>query len=178
MQTLITFPPSREHLGKLVASGEAGSGFLVETYCLGRSDNKAAEDAGNPGRDPLLRCGDVPTGTYKAYLYYKKASPVALRSYGKADDTGQIPMIALIPESGEALKAAGKPGRRTGLAIHTGDENLKYTWWKGLRPTNGCVRIPQAVMDALVARHKFEIGVGYTDSKDKPLEKTHIVTVQ
>jgi len=177
MKTSIIFPPSREKLGKISSVGEINSNYLMEAKCLGRSDNKAAEDAGNPDRDPLKRCGDIPTGEYKVFLYYKSKTVANERMYGKADETGKIPLFALIPISGDALTASKPPNKRAGLAIHAGDENPKYKWWDGLRPTNGCVRVHQATLDTMVKHHKETIGVGYTLPNGKPFPNTHTLTV-
>jgi len=152
MKTSILLSDSREKLGTITSVREDNSGIL-SARCLGRSDNAAAEDAGNPGRDPLKKCGDIPTGTYKALLYYKLPTEVNKRKYGQPDETGKIPLFQLLPISGDALTASKKPYSRAGLAIHAGDLNPKYTWWEGLRPTNGCTRVFHDTMMLLVKEH-------------------------
>lgn len=136
MRIDIQLPKGRAGLGKIRVVD--GAIMILEGACLGRADDTLAKKAGNPQRDPLRRSGDTPTGEYKGVLQSTLWLPA--RSYGIYQ------VILLVPVSGQALAShqpltAGKYGR-TGLAIHSGDENPKLTWWQGLRPTEGCIRIP------------------------------------
>ena len=95
--------------------------------CLARSDQSAANAAGNPDRDPLKPMGDLPTGTYTCTLGVVEQPK---RSYGPN------PVIHLTPTGGDAMVAA-KDGR-DGLLIHGGDPTVDGC---GLRPTHGCLRL-------------------------------------
>lgn len=99
--------------------------------CLGKSDNEAAADAGNPSRDPLHVDGDFPLGEYSAQLVKWPAAPgpVSRREYGPYG------YIVLTPVSGDALTA--QLNGRDGLRVHAGDPSLAG----GLRPTHGCLRL-------------------------------------
>jgi len=130
MQINILLPKNRKALGHLTVV--EGAETLFECECLGLADQARATAAGNPTRDPIRKNGDTPTGTYQATVAAAPSLP--LRSYGP------FPLIHLTPVSDQALEAARNG--RSGLAIHSGDLNSALTWWHGLRPTEGCVRIP------------------------------------
>jgi len=118
-------------------------GPITTCPCLGISDNSQAIAHHNPARNPLLPYGDTPTGVYKGTVIPP----------GDLDGYGQWRRIFLTPVSGDGVKAEQAPGLRAGLLIHGGALNPAYTWWDGLRPTYGCVRVPddgmKRVMDVV-----------------------------
>ncbi len=120
----------RARLGEYQLITADGEHLLGPCVCLGKSDDQAARQAGNPGRDPLKPLGDMPCGLYLA----RTVGPLMpARSYGTH------PVLALDPVAGPALIAKTQGGR-SGILIHPGPLNPAYTWWRGLRPTHGCMR--------------------------------------
>lgn len=114
-----------------------GDIFLV-ARCLGKSDNAAAAAHGNPKRDQMLPFGDLPTGKYRG-VFTGPGQPK--RTYGPHQ------RIHLVPEEGNAQIAVDNNGRYA-LQIHGGDLNAKGD----LRPTHGCLRVDDFVMDFLQKR--------------------------
>lgn len=113
--------------------------------CLALSDNTAAVAAGNPQHDPLKTDGDLPTGTYACQVI---AAGLPQHSYGPH---GRLLLTGL---TGDALAVVGV---RFGLMVHGGDLNPAYTWWQGLRPTHGCLRLKDEDMAALLALLSGEV---------------------
>lgn len=107
-------------------------GPVVTCPCLGISDNAQAIAHHNPTRNTLLPFGDTPTGVYAATVIPP----------GDVDGYGVNRRLFLTPVSGDGVKAESTPNNRSGLLIHGGKLNPAYTWWDGLRPTYGCVRVP------------------------------------
>jgi hypothetical protein len=112
--------------------------------CLGKSDNEAAIDAGNPSRDPLRPFGDFPLGEYSGQLVELPSppGPVFEREYGPY---GYIVLTAV---AGDALQA--QKNGRYGIRVHAGDPYPSG----GLRPTHGCLRLSNA--DFLELRQAIE----------------------
>lgn len=107
--------------------------------CLAISDNQAAIAAGNPTHDQLKVDGDLPTGTFRCQVI------------GPGDPShayGPNRRLLLIGISDNALLAMKV---RSGLLVHGGDLNPAYTWWDGLRPTHGCLRLKNEDVAALIA---------------------------
>ncbi len=142
MRIVIQLPADRRQLGVLRlldASGKA----LLSAHCLGLADRAAATAHGNPSRDPLKPFGDTPLGEYKCIVnFHPETVAATIHSFGPYG------WIDLIPTAGPALQSAHNG--RAGLRIHSGDPNPAYAQWNGLRPTYGCVRIPDADMLALM----------------------------
>jgi hypothetical protein len=124
----------RYRLGQLVQGG------VNVCPCLGIADNSQAIAHGNPARNPLLPYGDTPTGVYTGTVIPP----------GDVDGYGEYRRIFLTPISGDGVLAEKPPGNRAGLLIHGGKLNPLYTWWDGLRPTYGCVRVPDTGMKAIM----------------------------
>jgi len=130
-------PKGRKTEGKLIVTLDDGTNKTFR--CLGRSDQKAANDVGNPSRDPLKRYGDLPVGGYQV-TRSSPAQPTAanLRSYGVG------PVWHLDPKSGQAL--AAKNNGRFAILIHGGAPAADGT---SLRPTHGCLRVQESTVTAL-----------------------------
>lgn len=120
----------RNRLGEYELITADGERLMGPCVCLAKSDDLAARAAGNPGRDPLKPMGDMPTGLYLAAII---GPLLPARSYGLHQ------VIALDPVAGPA-RVAKDQGRRSGILVHPGPLNPAYTWWRGLRPTHGCMR--------------------------------------
>lgn len=141
----VTLHKDRYRLGNLVipqpASDPLPIGPIVLCPCLGISDNSQAIAHHNPTRNPLLPFGDTPTGVYHGTVIPP----------GDVDGYGVHERIFLTPVSGDGLVAEQAPNNRSGLLIHGGKLNPAYTWWDGLRPTYGCVRVPDDGMGRILA---------------------------
>lgn len=116
------------------------TGVVATCPCLGISDNAQAIAHHNPARNPLLPFGDTPTGVYMGTVIPP----------GDVDGYGVNRRIFLTPVSGDGVKAESAPNNRSGLLIHGGKLNPVYTWWDGLRPTYGCVRVPDDGMERVL----------------------------
>lgn len=134
------FPANRDKLGELELVNADGEVLYERCRVLGRSDNAAAKNAGNPNRNPLLRMGDFPLGRYRVTLI---AAHVDVKKFGSTL------RLSFEPIAGPALQA-WKNGRRA-LEGHAGVINVAYTNWSGLRPTFGCVRHHEDDLACIVA---------------------------
>ncbi len=141
----VTIHKDRAALGVLICGT-----FTAD--CLALSDNQAAVDAGNPTHDPLKPMGDLPTGTYRCQIV-NAGDPV--HSYGPHR------RLLLTGINGDALTAMAV---RSGLMVHGGDLNPAYTWWGGLRPTHGCLRLKDEDMAALLGLLSGEIEMTVTEA--------------
>ena len=109
--------------------------------CLGKSDQGAADQHGNPTRDPLKTMGDLPTGTYRATRSAPHQPTEAnLRSYGPG------PYWKLFAISGDALTAA--QNGRSGIEMHGGPTGAPMPA-NALRPTHGCLRVDDSTITAI-----------------------------
>ncbi|MBW6530517.1 hypothetical protein KZ820_07190 [Sphingomonas sp. RRHST34] len=100
---------------------------------------------GNPNGVSTQPFGDTPLGGYRI--------PQVLRSGAgtthPADVYGSVGVIVLDPVSGDAEVA--QDNGRTGLLIHAGRQVATPTPLPGhLRPTNGCIRILEPDLAALI----------------------------
>ena len=106
---------------------------------LGKADNQAAAQKGNPTRNPEREDGDTPLGEYGITEVVPTGGPaMPAHSYGPNG------ALRLNPVAGQALIA--KRNGRTGLLIHGGDPRPSDG---GLRPTHGCLRVSDPNMAVL-----------------------------
>lgn len=131
MKLVIKLPKNRLNYGsiRLYENGVAIGGSVYR--CLGRADSMLAAAAKNPTRDPLLPMGDTPLGTYTGTIVPAGIGSGALRSYGPNK------RVLLTPP----------PKGRAGLMLHGGAPSNRG----GLRPTEGCVRVSNEDMAAILA---------------------------
>jgi len=133
-------------------AGEPKFSVVATSPCLCISDNAQAIAHGNPTRNPLLPYGDTPTGVYMATVIPP----------GDANGYGVNRRLFLTPVSGDGVKAEQPPGNRAGLLVHGGALNPHYTFWDGLRPTYGCVRVPDDGMKRILDVIDQHPGAGIT----------------
>lgn len=109
------------------------AGSSITARCLGMVDSAYAAQHNNPTRDPEHLGGVHPFGTYRVLhaIRYTPNDP-DYHTYGPA-------FLVLDPVDGEALSA--KKNGRKGLAIHGGAQTDDGK----LRPTYGCLRVPDTV---------------------------------
>ncbi len=144
-QTQITIavdlPSDRTRAGLLALRDSSGKVIAGPWRALGKADGKTAKTKNNPARSRVLPYGDTPTGGYKVTGAFKvgDGTSYAKKSYGIHG------ALRLDPVDGEA-KQAMEIGQRTGLLIHSGDLGTQ----KRLRPTNGCLRLSNDDMKALL----------------------------
>ena len=135
---LVELPPKRTKVG-LISIRQDNRQIWGTAACYGKADDQSAAAHGNPLRDPLKPFGDTPLGVYNCVIGRPALTPKIVHSYGPNG------YIVLQPVSG-AAKLAEKNGR-FGLLIHGGDLNAAGK----LRPTFGCVRVPNDKMKLLMA---------------------------
>lgn len=137
---VISLPADRTQPGTLRLRNNAGRTVAGPFAAFGKADGRTAARKGNPGRSPILPFGDTPHGVYEAVdtIATGDGTNHNEHSYGPHG------AIRLRPRSGEA-KLASDAGR-TGLLIHGGAPSTNG----GLRPTNGCIRLSNDDMNALL----------------------------
>ena len=118
----IILPAGRKFSGTLTLRDEKGA-VMFSCAALGR----AANHAGNPGRDALKYRGDTPAGKYALTFISHLPHPVT--------GIGDL-WITLDPDNfyDTPARRAELNGRR-GLGIHGGRGNLVF------KPTHGCIRL-------------------------------------
>lgn len=126
-------PWNREAEGTILAY-DAAEAVVGPSRARGEADNTAAAAASNVQEDPRRAFGDHPFGLYRVVHVAWHPSPAD--SYGPA-------FLALDPIDGEALTA--KQNGRAGLGIHGG----RLGGGGILRATYGCLRVEDAVAEAL-----------------------------
>jgi len=147
----ITFPFDRRKLGTINVK-DKNNRIILNSFCLGLSDETYATSFNNIDKNPLMRGGNTPLGQYKCTieLFKQPATEQELHSYGPEG------LIHLEAVGGDALIACGplnevtRIGGRTGICIHNGLLNPAYLLWKGLRPTFGCVRVFEDIFKLIV----------------------------
>jgi hypothetical protein len=139
----VALPADRKKLGTYTVVDDAGIVRFGPVPCLGLADQTLAGEHGNPTRNPLLPYGDTPLGLYRVTIIPASSNT---HSYGPN------PRLMLTPVSGECVMAEDRDHLRAGILNHGGDPNPAYTFWDSLRPTEGCVRLSDANMAAVIAR--------------------------
>lgn len=137
---VVHVPKDRAKCGQLWLEDSGGRKVAGPFTACAKADGATAKKHKNPDRSPLLPYGDTPVGGYRVEHVLKvgQGSIYPERSYG------DYAAVRLTPASGEA-KLAADIGR-TGLLIHGGDPGPGGN----LRPTNGCIRLSNRDMRALV----------------------------
>jgi len=136
----VQLPTDRTKLGTVRLIGDDGTVIAGPFNAYGKADGGTAAANGNASRNPLFPFGDTPTGGY-AVPGLEATGDGTGRSTHSYGPNGAI---RLNPTSGDALTAAGL-GRQY-LLIHGGDLNANNR----LRPTNGCIRLSNDDMAALL----------------------------
>ncbi len=146
LEIRVRLPNDRRNTGTLeMVDTITGLTLFGPIPALGRAARNTAAAHGNPNGLSTLPFGDTPTGGYRL--------PMVLRSGANtnhpADVYGSSGVIVLDPVSGDALTA--KNNGRTGLLIHSGRQISTPTPLPShLRPTNGCIRVLERDLAALV----------------------------
>lgn len=150
MKIYARLPHDRTAEGTIWAINDAARIAAGPEICLGKADNAAAKAHGNPQRFPVKPFGDHPLGRYRVtriVRYGPTSDAKAFHSYGRG-------FLGLEPLAGDA--ATAKANGRTGLAIHGGAPNASGR----LRPTNGCLRVPDAFAAQLADLVEVELQAG------------------
>jgi len=136
-------PKDRMKLGRFYLVASDGTRLIDGRPVLGKSDNLAAIQHGNPEHDPLKPFGDTPLGLYQC---------VVIPPSPNWDSYGPNRRILLVPKSGPCVAAEAPPGNRRGLEWHGGKVNPAFAKiWDSLRPTDGCLRSHDEDMAAIGA---------------------------
>jgi hypothetical protein len=134
---IVELPKDRRGYGTLKLVDAEGISIAGPFKVFGMADPSNAADHQNTQRSPLLLFGDTPTGSYQVAGFLPSKSDDDSRRHGP---NGKI---ALFPVAGDAALAASIG--RIGLEIHGG-----YLRSNKLRPTNGCLRLTDDDMAALL----------------------------
>ena len=127
---------SRDTAATLTAFDTSGNPMFSSGSVVTRSGSMLAQRNGNPGRDPLLRYGDTPTGSYvvdEVIPAHGDVTGVAM--------FGPHRSLRLRPVSGDA--ALADANGRTALLIHGGPVG---------KSTDGSIRVPDVCMLKILAR--------------------------
>lgn len=137
----VELPRDRFSAGLLWVEDGTGRHIAGPWRVLGKADGETARRMKNESRAPLLSYGDTPTGEYHVRGAFRVGEGTSYnkRSYG---DYGALRMDGTTGDAAMAKELGG----RTGILIHGGDLGAKTR----LRPTNGCLRLSNADMKALL----------------------------
>ena len=140
IRLVIEFSPSRDLCGALTLIDNRGRRICGPWPVAGRATDSLAEAHGNPRRNPVLRYGDTPTGSYRVRQNLKSGSGTPFRTV----EFGPHGVILIEGVSGDAAIAEAN-GRFHLLIIggklaNTGD----------LRSTAGALRLANEHQRALV----------------------------
>jgi hypothetical protein len=136
----ILMSADRGRCGSLRLFG-AGEKLLAGPFAVAaRATDRLAAANGNPGRNPLFRYGDTPSGTYRLL----SRQPTGGRHGFAADEYGAAGIILLRPVAGDAALAEAN-GRYIG-AIIGGEPAASGR----LRSTAGAFRLANADLRALI----------------------------
>lgn len=136
----VELPNDRSRLGTLSLLADDGTIVAGPFPAYGKADRGTATGHGNANGSSLLPYGDTPAGNYNV-SGLEATGDGTTRSQHSYGPNGAI---RLNPVSGDALTASTL-GRQY-LLIHGGDPNPAG----GLRPTNGCIRLADVDMLALL----------------------------
>jgi hypothetical protein len=137
----VELPSDRGRAGRLSIKNDLGQVVAGPWPVLGKADGLTAARRNNSTRSTVLPYGDTPAGTYLVTGAFKVGDGT---SY-KKESYGIHGALRLDPQSGDA-KVAKDVGGRTGLLIHSGDLGNQGR----LRPTNGCLRLSNGDMRAVL----------------------------
>jgi hypothetical protein len=140
-EIVVELPADRRYLGTLTLKDDQGNVVAGPFEAFGKAHNITAINHANAARDPLQPYGDTPEGPYEV----TSAVATGGGTHFSAHSYGSSGALALRPVGGAALTAAANG--RTGLMIHGGDLGAGGR----LRPTNGCIRLSDADMAALLS---------------------------
>lgn len=150
LELRVKLPDNRLKTGTLeLVDSTTGLRVFGPIPALGRGARNVAKDHGNPNGKATLPYGDTPTGNYQVPRVLKSGSGTS----HPADVYGSVGVIVLDPIGGEA--AAAKANGRTGLLIHAGRQVATPTPLPShLRATNGCIRVLEPDLAALIQAMK------------------------
>ncbi len=136
----VVLPANRNNLGTIeLVDSLTGVTTWGPRYCYGRADRGTAAAHGNPTADPQRKYGHTPTGTYNI-TGLRPVAPAEAVKFG-AQSALRIDGVL-----GEAM--VRRANGTTDLLIHGGRPTMGANL---LRPTNGCLRLLDLDMQALLA---------------------------
>ncbi|WSH67970.1 hypothetical protein U8Q05_26940 (plasmid) [Rhizobium ruizarguesonis] len=146
LEIRVKLPTDRRNTGTLeMFDTITGLRVFGPIPALGRGARDTATAHGNPNGISTEPFGDTPTGGYDLPMVLKSGA----NTNHPADVYGSAGVIVMDPVNGDALTA--KQNGRTGLLIHAGRQASTPTPLPGhLRPTNGCIRVLERDIAALI----------------------------
>lgn len=144
MEIVAKVPKDRIGEGQIFVDG------VLMGRCRGKADNQAAIAHGNPSRDPTRPYGDHPAGRAQI-TEVRDCRPEEFHSYGPH----KLVMVAV---DGEAKARQDFEGATwDAIEGHGGDPAADGF---SLRPTYGCLRMPNDVCKAVAAKAKAALANG------------------
>ncbi|WP_156667885.1 L,D-transpeptidase [Rhizobium sp. WYCCWR10014] len=146
LEIRVKLPANRRNTGTLeMFDTITGLRVFGPVPALGRGARETAAAHGNPDGISTQPFGDTPTGGYNLPMVLKSGAG----TNHPADVYGSAGVIVMEPVSGDALTA--RQNGRTGLLIHSGRQVASPTPLPShLRPTNGCIRVLESDLAALI----------------------------
>jgi hypothetical protein len=166
-QIRIAFGPDRDRCGLLTLLDDQDRVVCGPFPVAGRSADKLAARHGNPTRNPLLRYGDTPEGTYRVTGFVDTEAQTTLDS----DDCGPHGVIVIEAVAGDA--ALAEANGRYRLLIEGGEGGPGGT----LRSTAGSLRLHDRDQATLLAALKETTGVVCECVQDLTLEGMSAVAI-
>lgn len=146
LEIRVLLPHDRRNTGTLeLVDNVTGLRVFGPVPALGRGARNTAAAHGNPNGVATQPFGDTPLGGYRVPRVLSSGAG----TNHPANVYGSAGVIVLDPTSGDA-QAAENNGR-TGLLIHAGRQVATPTPLPShLRPTNGCIRVLEPDLAALI----------------------------
>jgi len=146
LEVRVKLPQDRRNTGTLeLVDTATGLRVFGPVPALGRAARNTAAAHHNPNANSTQPFGDTPLGGYRVPRVLASGAGTShpAAAYGSAG------VVVLDPVSGDAQVAENNG--RTGLLIHAGRQIASPTPLPGhLRPTNGCIRMLEGDLAALV----------------------------
>ena len=137
---IVSLPIDRDDAGLLEVRDPKDKRVAGPYKVIGRADEQLARAHKNPGRNPLLPFGHMPSGEYRVAAILESGSGT---DYGE-DDYGDAGVVQLEPRNGDA--ALADANGRFRFLIQGGRPDAQG----GLRPTDGSLRLHDADQRKLV----------------------------
>jgi hypothetical protein len=166
-QIRIAFGPDRGRCGLLTLLDDQDHVVCGPFPVAGRSGDRLAAQHGNPARNPLLRYGDTPEGTYRVTGFVGTGTET---SYDP-DDRGPHGVIVIEAVAGDA--ALAEANGRYRLLIEGGAAGVGGT----LRSTAGSLRLYDHDQATLLAALDGATGIICECIQDPTLKNMPLVTI-
>lgn len=167
LNLVVMLPPDRNRTGLLTLEDASGRLIFGPVPVAGRSSDAPAERHGNPRRNPLLRYGDTPTGSYRVTRVLESGEGTLYEPHAY----GPHGVIVLEGVSGDAVLADATGRHR--LFIEGGILGRRGN----IRSSNGALRLTNTHQAALVSALNGAMGFLCQCVEDLSLGATSTIDV-